>query len=315
MSGKRKAEGDADGAAPEDGKKRKASFRYGNYVHYYNYRTEATANALDPRLACLDPAWLRNKKVLDIGCHEGVITCDVARHFGPRWVTGVDIDRSLINKAVKSFTGLRNALRNHVIRLAPVTFRCENYAMRASGVYGGTGPNANNPWVAQPDDGKPSTAGTAGGTAGSQKQKRQQFDKAAMSAPPYGAILLFSVTKWVHLNFGDDGIRQLFARVHEELEPGGVLVLEAQTIDSYRKAFKKVGIGAVCVPLASIQMLPDAFDNYLTTTLGFEALALPSLPAPSSDAAAAPADAPPPPRQMTEFDRRSVRAYRKSHTV
>ena len=136
-----------------------------------------------------------------------------------------------------------------------------------------------------------------------------------MSAPPYGAILLFSVTKWVHLNFGDDGIRQLFARVHEELEPGGVLVLEAQTIDSYRKAFKKVGIGAVCVPLASIQMLPDAFDDYLTTTLGFEALALPSLPAPSSDAAAAPADAPPPPRQMTEFDRRSVRAYRKPHTV
>ena len=46
----------------------------------------------------------------------------------------------------------------------------------------------------------------------------------------------FSITKWIHLNEGDDGLTQFFQRVYEVLRPGGALVLEPQEWDSYAKA-------------------------------------------------------------------------------
>jgi len=45
-----------------------------------------------------------------------------------------------------------------------------------------------------------------------------------------------SVTKWIHLNDGDAGIRAFFRRVNEVLRPGGSFVLEIQPSDSYHKA-------------------------------------------------------------------------------
>lgn len=46
----------------------------------------------------------------------------------------------------------------------------------------------------------------------------------------------FSVSKWVHLNDGDDGIKSFFHRVYEVLRQGGRFVLEPQPWDSYAKA-------------------------------------------------------------------------------
>lgn len=44
------------------------------------------------------------------------------------------------------------------------------------------------------------------------------------------------MTKWVHLNEGDDGIRRFFERVHSVLRPNGVFVLEPQEWETYAKA-------------------------------------------------------------------------------
>ena len=49
-------------------------------------------------------------------------------------------------------------------------------------------------------------------------------------------IIRFSLSKWIHLNSGDQGLKQFFCRVHSVLNSGGSFVLEPQPWDSYAKA-------------------------------------------------------------------------------
>lgn len=45
-----------------------------------------------------------------------------------------------------------------------------------------------------------------------------------------------SISKWIHLNGGDDGLIAFFRRVYSVLQPGGTFVLEPQDWGSYAKA-------------------------------------------------------------------------------
>ena len=44
----------------------------------------------------------------------------------------------------------------------------------------------------------------------------------------YSVIMCLSTTKWIHFNWGDDGIKRLFQRVYNSLCPGGMFILAAQ---------------------------------------------------------------------------------------
>jgi 7SK snRNA methylphosphate capping enzyme len=46
----------------------------------------------------------------------------------------------------------------------------------------------------------------------------------------------FSISKWIHLNGGDDALTSFFRRVHFVLNQGGTFVLEPQAWDTYAKA-------------------------------------------------------------------------------
>ncbi|XP_035290998.1 LOW QUALITY PROTEIN: 7SK snRNA methylphosphate capping enzyme [Anguilla anguilla] len=83
----------------------------------------------------------------------------------------------------------------------------------------------------------------------------------------YDVILCLSISKWVHLNWGDSGLQRLFRRVYSHLHPGGVFILEPQPWGSYGRRRKLTD--TIYKNYHSIRLKPDQFCSYLTSEVGF----------------------------------------------
>jgi 7SK snRNA methylphosphate capping enzyme len=65
------------------------------------------------------------------------------------------------------------------------------------------------------------------------------WDTFSLRKGTYDTILLLSITKWLHLNHGDDGLLALFRNLFKILPSGGTLVVEPQEWQNYKRAVSK----------------------------------------------------------------------------
>jgi 7SK snRNA methylphosphate capping enzyme len=250
-------------ARRQPAKQKRNQFVFGNYDEYYGYRHSAQApQEMDPRLVLIRRSIslagisLAGKSILDIGCNSGAITFSAAEHFSPRSVLGIDIDGHLIERAARRLATIKaEQAATNVSESKPaafphnLTFRAQNFVAKR---------HVRKKEARAKKEAKQSakTAAKACLDSATEEEDEASAIAAVQAGPPAGAtaaavpssfgrldkhrerfdvIFCFSVTKWVHLNWGDKGLHTLFRRVYETLpdDGTGLFVLEPQPWKSY----------------------------------------------------------------------------------
>ncbi|XP_071044456.1 U6 snRNA methylphosphate capping enzyme Amus isoform X2 [Parasteatoda tepidariorum] len=214
-------------------------FCYGNHITSFN-SWNFDGNSGDPRIRFFNIDFFRGKNILDIGCNTGKLTLLIANHFYPQKITGIDIDKKLLNIAerqmrnVQSFTDIPKSMPLlygplakvlHMKKETNVVFLEANYVPACE-------------------------------------------DYLETQKPEYDTILCLRVTKWIHLNFGDEGLKLTFKRIYAQLRFGGRLILEPQPWFTY-SASKRI-TPSIYKTYCSLKMRPETFcDFLLSSEVGF----------------------------------------------
>ena len=86
----------------------------------------------------------------------------------------------------------------------------------------------------------------------------------------YDTILCLSTSKWIHLNYGDVGIKLLFHNVYKQLKTGGMFIFEPQGWKSYKK--RKNLTDTIRKNFSEINLKPEHFQKYLENIYEFECI-------------------------------------------
>ncbi|KAK3122298.1 hypothetical protein QOZ80_8BG0667740 [Eleusine coracana subsp. coracana] len=86
----------------------------------------------------------------------------------------------------------------------------------------------------------------------------------------YDTIMCLSVTKWIHLNWGDDGLITLFVKIWRLLRPGGLFIVEPQPWTSYKRnrlvsEVARENFNVICI-------YPEKFREILLDKVGFRSV-------------------------------------------
>ncbi|XP_059432865.1 probable RNA methyltransferase At5g51130 isoform X2 [Corylus avellana] len=268
MKMEEKGKGEEIAAAAEEGvkqqrkKKRKEVFPFGNYRNYYGYRIGRDLEEEDPRLKVLKKEWFEDKDCLDIGCNSGIITIQIAKKFQCRSILGIDIDSNRIQDSywhLKKFVKLESARKTHA--------KSSKLEVTES---------ANGPEQSVTASSNEETKGISRDCSPSMKRDLYDIvsfreENFVQSRHPrekqYDTILCLSVTKWVHLNWGDDGLITLFSKIWGLLLPGGILVLEPQPWKSYQN--NRQVSETTAINYKNIIFHPECFREILLDKIGF----------------------------------------------
>ncbi|KAI0787050.1 Bin3-domain-containing protein [Irpex lacteus] len=242
---------------------------HGNYHGYYSKRPIFE----DSRLELIPQSLFKCARVLDIGCNEGYVTCQIAQSKGARKVVGVDIDDTLIRGAWKR-------RRNVWSTQEPGSESPGNEVLEVNGQPAQKKRRLKeHQQFLEPDYFPSSCEHMFKALPIPTKKDSDMFphnvifhtadwvnSEIAEDAEGYDVVVAFSVSKWVHLNGGDEGLLRFFCRVYTVLKPGGTFVFEPQEWDGYAKAKRmdtKLKENA-----SKLQIRPEDFELILTK-MGF----------------------------------------------
>lgn len=79
----------------------------------------------------------------------------------------------------------------------------------------------------------------------------------------FDVILCLSTIKWIHCNFGDNGLKALFLKAHSQLSPGGLFIFDSQPWKSYKKVKSGKKNNYTVFEDVEIQLKPHFFKQYL----------------------------------------------------
>ncbi|XP_044856411.1 7SK snRNA methylphosphate capping enzyme [Mauremys mutica] len=257
-------------------RRQQRKFQYGNYCKYYGYRNP---NCEDARLRVMKPEWFQGKEVLDLGCNVGHLTLSVAKKWKPARVVGLDIDGGLIHSARQN---IRHYLSEEIRQRQDAAEAGAGPKRRRGGfpasLAASRGPIAA-PRVPQDGAGAADFPDNVIFVRGNYVLERDELLET--QGAEYDVVLCLSLTKWVHLNWGDDGLKRLFKRIFRHLRPGGLLLLEPQPWSSYGK--RKNLTETIYRNYYRIQLKPEQFPSYLTSPeVGFSSCELVARPYNSS---------------------------------
>ncbi|XP_010442596.1 PREDICTED: probable RNA methyltransferase At5g51130 [Camelina sativa] len=237
-------------------KKSQEVYPFGNYRNYYGYRISNDTDE-DPRLKVLKKEWFVGKDCLDIGCNSGIMTIHIAKKFGCRSILGVDIDSSRIEDAhwhLRKFVRMQNSAKSS---------EKESSSKSADGAHGSMeqSTSLSNGEV------KADIPETIDLSQIVSFQKENFVLTRNLDENRYDTILCLSVTKWVHLNWGDDGLITLFSKIWRLLQPGGIFIMEPQPWKSYENN-RRVS-ETTAMNYRKIVLRPDRFQEILLDKIGF----------------------------------------------
>ena len=92
------------------------------------------------------------------------------------------------------------------------------------------------------------------------------FDKAENEPCKVCPLSVYRPPRWIHFHQGDAGVRRLFEKISNLLEPGGIFVMEPQTWSSYKK--KKKLTPQIKATVGSIKLKPELFPALLEKDYG-----------------------------------------------
>lgn len=214
------------------------NYQFGNFLgNYCGLRTLLSFS--DVRLTVfLRHAYLfKDKDILDIGCNEGHMTISVARKLLPKSIVGIDIDKKLISRARKNLSHFQRISEKD----SKKTKKRDFFPLSFSTCFGSL-PVLNQKLESNSDslaDENTSSCSFPENVC-FRTFNYAVTDESQMTSDKqqYDLILCLSLTKWIHLNFGDIGLKMTFRRMFNQLRPGGKLILEAQNWASYKKRKK-----------------------------------------------------------------------------
>ncbi|KAI5383038.1 probable RNA methyltransferase At5g51130 isoform X9 [Lathyrus oleraceus] len=245
----------------KNNKKHNQVFEYGNYKSYYNYRISQGVDE-DPRLKVFNKEWFQGKDCLDIGCNSGIITIQIALKFSCRSILGIDIDSDRVCDANWNLrrTARMKSAGNKPSKVSKLndnshTDHSKNSVTPSSHVE--TKDFSNEPSSLEQIDLSNIVSFQCENFVQSWHPPGKQYD----------TILCLSVAKWIHLNWGDDGLITLFAETWKLLRPGGIFVLEPQPWKSYES--NRNVTENTSANFRNIKFRPEEFQEILLDKIGF----------------------------------------------